>query len=133
MSCWPTRSKEPTAFSEETGATSEGGGRKPLENYLEAPDRRDHAGPGRVLRRMGCTHRADRHGEEHLDSSEEYPYALSQISGCPMVVMPAGVDDQGLPPFGLQIIGRRWCDERLLGIAELLAGSAVGFRRPPGY
>ena len=30
-----------------------------------------------------------------------------------MVVIPAGVDNQGLP-FGLQIIGRRWDDERLL-------------------
>jgi Asp-tRNA(Asn)/Glu-tRNA(Gln) amidotransferase A subunit family amidase len=75
---------------------------------------------------------AERHGEEPTELSEEYPYALSTLSGCPMVVIPAGVDNQGLP-FGLQIIGKRWDDERLLGIAESVSGLTGGFRQPPGY
>jgi Asp-tRNA(Asn)/Glu-tRNA(Gln) amidotransferase A subunit family amidase len=49
-----------------------------------------------------------------------------------MIVVPAGVDIQGLP-FGLQIIGKRWDDERLLGIAESVYGLTGGFRQPPGY
>ena len=36
-----------------------------------------------------------------------------------MVVIPAGVDNHGLP-FGLQILARRWDDERLLAIAGIL-------------
>jgi Asp-tRNA(Asn)/Glu-tRNA(Gln) amidotransferase A subunit family amidase len=78
------------------------------------------------------TNTAERHGEEPADPSQEYPYALSQISGSPMVVVPAGVDGQGLP-FGLQVLGRRWDDERLLVIAQLLSELMPGFRRPSGY
>jgi amidase len=44
-----------------------------------------------------------------------------------------GLDtSQGLP-FGLQIIGKRWADERLLGIAESVSELTGGFRQPPGY
>jgi Asp-tRNA(Asn)/Glu-tRNA(Gln) amidotransferase A subunit family amidase len=49
-----------------------------------------------------------------------------------MVVIPAGVDSQGLP-FGLQIPGKAWGDERLLDVAESLPELTGGFRRPPGY
>jgi Amidase len=62
----------------------------------------------------------------------EYPNALAAVSGCPMIVIPAGVDRLGLP-FGLQIIGKRWSDERLLGIAEVVSELTGGFRHPPGY
>ena len=135
-----TFSDEPTAFSEETGAASEGGRRNPLEDYLMALDRRDgmtqiweafFADRDALILPAG-TRTAERHGEEPDDPSQEHPYALSQISGCPMVVVPAGVDDRGLP-FGLQVLGRRWDDERLLTIAETLSNLTGGFRRPPGY
>ena len=134
-----TFSGEPTAFSEETGAGSKRG-RNLLEDYLTALDRRD-----RMMRAWdeffsrwdalvvpAGTKTAERHGEEVADPSEEVPYALSQISGCPMVVIPAGVDGRGLP-FGLQVLGRRWDDERLLSIAQMLSELMTGFRRPPGY
>ena len=49
-----------------------------------------------------------------------------------MVVIPAGVDNQGLP-FGLQILARRWDDERLLDIAESLSELTGDFRQPSGY
>jgi amidase len=114
--------------------------RDPLEAYLAALDRRD--GMTRAWERFfshwdalilpAGTRTAERHGVEPDDPSEEYPYALSQISGCPMVVVPAGVDGQGLP-FGLQVLGRRWDDERLLDIAESVSDLTGGFRRPPGY
>ena len=135
-----TFAEEPTAFSEETGATLDGGSRSLLERYLVALDRRDSmiqvwerffAGWDALVLPAGMR-TAERHAEESEDPSEEYPYVLSQISGCPMVVVPAGVDDRGLP-FGMQVLGRRWDDERLLAIAETLSDVTGGFRRPPGY
>jgi len=60
------------------------------------------------------------------------PYALSPITGCPIVVIPLAKDRDGLP-FGVQVIGRRWDDERLLAIAEVLSEITGGFQRPPGY
>ncbi len=84
-----------------------------------------------VLIMPAGTNTAERHSEEPTEP-QEYPYALSAISGCPMVVIPAGVDNQGLA-FGLQILARRRDDERLLAIAESLSELSGGFRRPPGY
>jgi amidase len=130
--------QEPTAFSEEVSVASKE--HDPLETYLMAWDRRDDVmrvweeffADRDVLIVPAGTRTAERHGEEPTELSEEYPYALSALSGCPMVVIPAGVDNQGLP-FGLQIIGKRWDDERLLGIAESVSGLTGGFRQPPGY
>jgi amidase len=56
---------------------------------------------------------------------------LSQVSGCPMVIIPAGIDGNGVP-FGLQLMGPRWADERLLAIAEAIAAVTGGFQPPPG-
>ncbi len=60
------------------------------------------------------------------------PTALSPLTGCPAVVIPLSKDRDGLP-FGVQVMGRRWEDERLLAIAELLSEVTGGFQRPPGY
>lgn len=130
--------EEPTAFSEEASVASKE--HDSLEAYLAALHRRDEmmraweeffADRDALIMPAG-TRTAERHGEEPTEPSEEYPYALSALSGCPMVVIPAGVDSQGLP-FGLQIIGKRWDDERLLGIAESVSELTGGFRQPPGY
>jgi amidase len=132
-----TFAAEPTAFSEMANDASEGG--NPLETYLTALDRRDglmwaweefFSGWDALILPAG-TNTAERHGEEPTEP-QEYPYALSAVSGCPMVVVPAGIDRQGLP-FGLQIIGGRWDDERLLGIAEVVSELTGGFHQPPGY
>jgi amidase len=56
---------------------------------------------------------------------------LSQVSGCPMVVIPAGTDSNGVP-YAVQLIAPRWHDERLLDIAEAITAAAGGFRPPPG-
>jgi amidase len=126
-------------FSEEASVASKAEEHSPLEAYLAALDRRDEVmrawevffAEWDALIVPAGTNTAERHGEEPTQS-EEYPYVLSAVSGCPMVVIPAGVDRRGLP-FGLQIIGKRWDDERLLAIAELLSELTGGFRRPPGY
>ena len=70
-----------------------------------------------VLIMPAGTGTAEQHGEEPTEPSQEYPHSLSMVSGCPMIVILARVDSQGLP-CGLQILARRWDDERLLDIAE---------------
>ena len=129
--------EEPSVFSEQASGAKEED--SPLEAYLMALDLRDKVIRAweaffvewDVLIMPAGTDTAEPHGEE-TSGPEEYPYALSAVSGCPMIVVPAGVDGQGLP-FGLQILARRWDDERLLGIAESLSELTGGFRRPPEY
>jgi amidase len=53
-------------------------------------------------------------------------------SGHPAVVVPCGQDGQGLP-IGLQLVGKRWSEARLIGIAALVEQHVGGFQRPPGY
>jgi amidase len=45
---------------------------------------------------------------------------LATYLGVPAVVVPAGSDANGLP-IGVQLIGRRWRDEHLLGVAAAIA------------
>jgi amidase len=136
-----TFSADPSVFSEEGSETSEYGEQSPLEAYLIALDRRDELiraweaffADYDVLMVPAGTDTAPRHGEQSSDPSPlDYPYALSAVSGCPMVVIPAGIDRQGLP-FGLQVLGRRWDDERLLATAKLLSELTPGFQRPSDY
>jgi amidase len=53
---------------------------------------------------------------------------LFSFTGHPVVVVPVGRDEQGLP-VGVQLIGKRWDDERLLAIAQR-ASEVV---QPPDY
>jgi amidase len=54
------------------------------------------------------------------------------LVGLPALVVPAGTDGQGLP-IGVQIVGPRWSEMRLLDLARALeeAGVLPGFRAPP--
>ncbi len=54
------------------------------------------------------------------------------LTGLPAGVMPLGFDRERLP-IGVQVVGRRWQDLRLLRMMALLAGRTDGFVRPPGY
>ncbi|MER9240353.1 amidase [Mesorhizobium sp. M0633] len=58
--------------------------------------------------------------------------AVFNYSGHPALSLPCGQDSNGLP-IGLQIVGKRWSESRLLGIARAIDPLAGGFRRPPGY
>jgi amidase len=51
-------------------------------------------------------------------------------TGHPAVVLPYKLDRDGLP-IGLQLVGKRWGDLRLLAIAKALSPVTGGFRRPP--
>jgi amidase len=56
------------------------------------------------------------------------------LTGLPALAVPAGLDHDGLP-VGVQIVGPRWSEPRLLEIARELerAGILPGFQAPPGY
>lgn len=58
--------------------------------------------------------------------------AVFNYSGHPALALPCGQDRNGLP-IGLQLVGKRWSESRLLGIAKAMAPLAGGFIRPPGY
>ncbi len=71
-------------------------------------------------------------GEPVTEAQRDIPSMSSPVSGCPTVVIPLTLSHEGLP-IGVQVVGRRWDDERLLAIAESLSEMTGGFRRPPGY
>ncbi|MER9230500.1 amidase [Mesorhizobium sp. M0622] len=58
--------------------------------------------------------------------------AVFNYSGHPALSLPCGQDSNGLP-IGLQLVGKRWSEARLLGIARAIEPLTGGFRRPPGY
>jgi amidase len=53
-------------------------------------------------------------------------------SGHPAAVLPYAQDRDGLP-IGVQLVGPRWGESRLLAIANALAAVTGAFKRPPGY
>ena len=55
------------------------------------------------------------------------------MTGLPGLTVPAGFDDDGLP-IGIEIVGARWSEMRLLRIARELEHAEIlpGFQRPPG-
>lgn len=54
------------------------------------------------------------------------------LSGHPVVVLPAGRSKAGLP-IGVQVVGQRWKDEQLLAIAASLDEVIGDLRHPPGF
>ena len=54
------------------------------------------------------------------------------LTGHPVVVLPVANSREGLP-IGLQVVGRRWGEGRLLAIAKTLSQVTQGYQRPPGY
>jgi amidase len=53
-------------------------------------------------------------------------------TGHPAVVLPYALDHDGLP-IGVQLVGKRWGESRLLAIVKALSEITGEFRRPPGY
>ena len=49
-----------------------------------------------------------------------------------MVVIPAGYADDGMP-IGIQLVGRRWDEMRLLAIARQIDRIVGAYRQPPDY
>lgn len=72
-----------------------------------------------------------------VDGREEMYWAISghatlfNYTGHPAIVLPYTRDDHGLP-IGVQLVGKRWDEARLLAIAQALETVTGPFRRPPG-
>lgn len=57
---------------------------------------------------------------------------IFNYSGHPAVVLPYKLDTEGLP-IGIQVVGKRWDESRLLAVAAALSQVTGEFRPPPGY
>jgi amidase len=134
------------------GAVQPGEPERPttLAQYLQALDRRDQSifaweqffdrwdvllsPPSMVTAFPHCDP-----GSPLQVDGKEVPYwtvsahgALFNYTGHPAVVLPYTLDRAGLP-IGIQLVGKRWSESRLLAVAAALAQVTGGFQRPPGY
>ncbi len=71
------------------------------------------------------------------DRSIDYWWAnahckLFNYTGHPAIVLPYESDADGLP-IGIQVVGKRWEESRLLSVAQTLSQVTGDFRPPPGY
>ncbi|MDZ8187342.1 MAG: amidase [Nostoc sp. ChiSLP02] len=82
-----------------------------------------------------------RQTEEPIEvDGQKFPYwttigaymTIFNLTGNPAVVLPFTQSQEGLP-IGIQIVGRRRSDMKLLEIAEKLTQATGFFQRPPGY
>lgn len=79
-------------------------------------------------------------GEDIEIDGKQFPYlrgigaytTIFNLTGLPVVVLPFARSEQGLP-IGVQVVGRRGSDMRLLEIAEKLTQITGLFQNPPGY
>jgi amidase len=62
----------------------------------------------------------------HTVSAHATPF---NYTGQPAVSVPCGLDREGLP-IGVQLVGPRWSDARLLGVAKAVSRLAGGFHPP---
>jgi amidase len=68
----------------------------------------------------------------HYDNATILHNAPFNLTGHPVVVLPAGKTSQGLP-VGVQVVGRRWGEMPLLAVAKQIARMIGPFQFPPGY
>ncbi len=54
------------------------------------------------------------------------------LTGHPAIIVPLTQSSEGLP-IGLQIVGPRWSEMKILAIAHALQPFVQGYRRPPGF
>lgn len=120
-----------------------------LDQYLEALDRRDRSilaweqffeqwdallcPPAMMTAFPHCEA-----GTPLLVDGQEVMYwmlsahgTVFNYSGHPAIVLPCKLDRNGLP-IGIQVVGKRWHESRLLATAKALSEVTGGFQRPPG-
>jgi Asp-tRNA(Asn)/Glu-tRNA(Gln) amidotransferase A subunit family amidase len=91
-----------------------------------------------ILLCPACAIPAFRHREREWTvqgKKVEYLKAMSysqwfNLLGNPAAVLPVAQSPEGLP-IGVQIVGRPWREEEVLGVAACIEAAAGGFRRPP--
>ena len=121
-----------------------------LAQYLEALDRRDQSilaweqffekwdvllcPPSMVTAFPHC----EPGSPLHVDGQEVIYWMISahgtlfNYTGHPAIVLPYKLDRDGLP-IGIQMVGKRWDESRLLAMAKALSEVTGAFQRPPGY
>ncbi len=121
-----------------------------LAQYLEALDRRDQSilaweqffekwdvllcPPSMVTAFPHC----EPGSPLHVDGQEVIYWMISahgtlfNYTGHPTIVLPYKLDRDGLP-IGIQMVGKRWDESRLLAMAKALSEVTGAFQRPPGY
>jgi amidase len=115
--------------------------RRTLAWYLTALDRRDRFtatwesffGDVDALILPPAATPAFTHDTTGYDLGVAHLLGFANLCGLPGLVVPAGVED-GLPA-GVQIVGPRWSDLRLLDVAAALEAGGIlpGFQAPPDY
>jgi amidase len=109
--------------------------------YLTALDRRDRFisawedffGAYDALILPPATTTAFTH-DSTADAGQGHQLVFANLAGLPVLTVPAGRDEDGLP-IGVQIVGPHWSEIRLLEIAAGLEEASIlpKFTRPPGY
>lgn len=66
------------------------------------------------------------------DDLRVHPCSVIPLTGQPAISLPLTLDRSGLP-LGVMLVSKRWSDEKLLAIAEIISDITGGFRRPPGF
>ncbi len=89
------------------------------------------SGPAFTHRKIGKPIEVDGQKVSYFSASTGYT-SIFNMTGSPVVVLPAGSSKDGLP-IGIQVVGRRWQDMELLAVAKALTEVTGKFRRPPGY
>jgi amidase len=85
-----------------------------------------------------CAIPAFRHGEREWQINGrklEYLTVMSysqwfNLFGLPAASVPVGTSPEGLP-IGVQVVGRPWEDEAVLGVAQAIEEACGGYRKPP--
>jgi amidase len=132
------------------GAFQPGKESAPLSKYLEALHRRDRfiiaweqffdewdvllCPPSMVSAFPHCEQGAplDVDGREESYWMAQSHSTWFNYTGHPAAVLPVTLDGDGLP-IGVQLVGKRWGESRLLAIAQAISEMTGGFQRPPGY
>ena len=89
---------------------------------------------------MTCAYSHRPQGQAIAVNGRQVPYMMANgaytgffaMSGHPVVVIPVGQTQEGLP-IGMQVIGKRWQEMELLAISQVLDDVIQGFRIPAGY
>ncbi|HEY0035361.1 MAG TPA: amidase family protein, partial [Longimicrobium sp.] len=89
------------------------------------------ATPAFTHRRTGAPIRVNGRKEPYSLANGAWACAVG-VLGVPVVSVPAGVDDDGMP-VGLQVVGRRWRDLELLDAAAAVEQALGGFHPPPAF
>lgn len=87
--------------------------------------------PAFTRRRSGGTLAIDAKEFPYWQAATAYSF-LANFTGQPAVAIPAGLSDEGLP-IGVQMIGKRWDEMKLLAIAQHIEKALGPCPKPPGY